>query len=264
MNLESIINDNHSGSTLILKKICSYFSEQTECGWESNVNLLINDILLLRRSFVAFPVVIHFLNATNKFISGHQGYDLKGFVKEYEAIWKDKNSELIKKIIRSHDFRGKTLLFHSNSGMLHQLMAGLAEEANSITIIQTESRPAFEGRIQATLALDFQFKVRLITEAQLFDAVEACDLVVCGADWFSNSFFGNKTGTRVISELCKNLGKSFMVIADARKQLASNEIPPGIFGKKEEIWEHQNELLGIRNNYLEHVPIEKHIRIISG
>jgi translation initiation factor 2B subunit (eIF-2B alpha/beta/delta family) len=113
---------------------------------------------------------------------------------------------------------GSTVLFHSYSGSLIQILRRAAEAHSDLTYLFTESRPYRESRrvVAALDALPVEFVS--YSDAAVAIAAAHADLAIVGADaLFADGSFANKTGTLPLALACRFVGIPLYVVTELSK-----------------------------------------------
>jgi len=264
--LDKIRDDHYSGSAEILQNYIDLLKHQYKKGdlrSSFDKNFILRNLEQLSKNHPTYFLVQHFVNeATTIIRTGRKEWDtnLSNFLKEYELIWKDVNTMIAAQTESSFQLVHKTILLHSNSSALKGLFRLNKPDAAKIRIIQTESRPQFEGRVQAEYLAGLGYNVTLITDASIALYADMIDMVLLGADAIYKEFFVNKTGSHLIALVSEENGVPLYVLADSRKiwnrqdhsrlsQTISEEPKPA-----GEIWHDPPKGINPENYYFETIP----------
>ncbi len=113
---------------------------------------------------------------------------------------------------------GMTLLLHSRSSIISQLLIALASNQLAFDIILTQSLPGGEGTLLAQELEAAGISCRLIHDAQLMLFMTQADLCLSGCDaWLADGYFINKCGTALQALAARQHGVPFWVLADSFK-----------------------------------------------
>ena len=263
-SIEQIKNDNQSGSSEILHQILQvirlYLKDTDEDP--ASVRKVVNEALKeLLASFGTMSVLFHFVNHlflamdhADKHLTLNQY--LLGVIRDYEMAWEDAPQRLAHNAYKTIDFQQKTVLVHSNSSALGHLFSYLKKQQVSVDIIQTESRPAYEGRVLAIQLADLGYQVKLITDANISRYMDQVDMAIVGADSISEDCFINKTGTQLIALACQHFKIPFYVLSDSRKLIPQSVHFPFEEAPKsgKEILEEPHPNIEAENYYFEEIP----------
>ncbi len=264
--LDKIRDDHYSGSAEILEQYIDLLRHQYKKGdLRSSIdkNFILKNLDQLRLNHPTYFLVQHFINEAVQVIrSGKTEWDvnLSNFLKEYELTWKDVNKLIAAQTESCFQLINRTILLHSNSSALKSLFKLHRPDAAKIRIIQTESRPQAEGRVQAKYLADLGYHVTLITDASIALYAHIIDMVLLGADAIYKEFFVNKTGSHLIALVSQEHGVPLYVLADSRKiwnkqdhsklsQTISEDPKPA-----SEIWLDPPEGIDPENYYFEPIP----------
>lgn len=113
---------------------------------------------------------------------------------------------------------GSTVLFHSYSGSLIQILRRAAEVNSDLTYLFTESRPYRESRrvVAALESLPIDFVS--YSDAAVAIAAARADFAIVGADaLFADGSFANKTGTLPLALACRYVGIPLYVVTELSK-----------------------------------------------
>lgn len=278
--LEKIWNDRLSGSGEILKKyidLLKIFADLRENSTASSLKSahtekesMLNLLFQSGEHHKSFLVVRHFLNELIRFFESDPN-DWKGglrnLIVDYENTWNNVNEKIAAAANKVIDLSGKSILLHSNSSAVKSLFAAQKTHALEITVIQTESRPLMEGKIQAESLTGSGYKVRLIADAAIGRYAGTLDMAVIGADGIYNKYFVNKCGSFLIAMMCRDQGIPLYVLADSRKiwplpagtETGSERNGPDFYEEAKpsrELWENPPENVVVENYYFEQIPNE--------
>ncbi|HEY7679853.1 MAG TPA: hypothetical protein VIC04_04985 [Terriglobia bacterium] len=163
--------------------------------------------------------------------------------------------------------RRATVATYSASSTVFAALAEARERGRTFRVLCSEGRPMLEGRAFAVHLTQQGVPVELLTDAGLLAALPRADLVLMGCDAILPQGFVNKTGTRAILCLARELRIPCYVLADSFKFLPPaaarwfeiREEAPG------EVWSiprnprkprKNPQNLSVRNFYFEHVPFD--------
>lgn len=261
--IEEIKSDNQSGSSEILHQTIQAirtFLKDTEEEPEvvkQTVTKVLKDIL---SSFGTMSVLFHFINRVFLAIeypdnSLKLNPHLLKVIRDYETDWQDAHQRVAQFAFKNIDFQQKTVLVHSNSSAISQLFSYLKKLEIPVNIIQTESRPAYEGKVLGIHLADLGYPVKLITDSNISRYMDQVDMAIVGADTISENYFINKTGTQLIALACQHFKIPLYVLADSRKLIpASVPFPFEETPKSErEILEEPHPNIEAENYYFEEI-----------
>ncbi|GAA0693491.1 hypothetical protein GCM10009104_21020 [Marinobacterium maritimum] len=114
---------------------------------------------------------------------------------------------------------GMTLLLHSRSSAISQLLIELAADNIAFDVILTQSLPGREGALLAQELQAAGIPCQRIHDAQLMLFMEQADLCLSGCDaWLSDGYFINKCGTALQALAARQCNIPFWVLADSFKE----------------------------------------------
>jgi translation initiation factor 2B subunit (eIF-2B alpha/beta/delta family) len=118
---------------------------------------------------------------------------------------------------------GSTVLFHSFSGSLIEILGRAAEETPDLTYLFTESRPYRESRRVVAHLRRHPVTFVGYSDASVVIAAERADLAIVGADaLFADGSFANKTGTMPLALACRHVGIPLYVATEVSKLYAGD------------------------------------------
>jgi len=262
-NLTAILDDNQSGSVTILDNVIVLIKKLAD----SDVN---NSDLKSRLSrvkagvlstFPHFKVTDHYLTHLTAMINSGEGdivlsESIKDFNHSYLLEWKDCNERIAINFTSKVELEGKTVLVHSYSSVVVAVFKEYAKDGLNVSVLQTEARPALEGRIQAGRISELGFEVSIIADSALARIIDTVDLVFFGSDGVFSDAFVNKIGTHMICVMSDLNNKPVYLLADSRKIV--DDPAPKIFLEDpkppEMIWDNPSLNVTPVNYYFELVP----------
>ena len=266
-SVDTLLADNTSGSgdlLIFLTASIKSLANRQEAESKLDARKFRGQLVRIKEGKPVFLVLQHFTGALTGFL-GNKSFvkidALKAFVDTYTKEWKDVNERITSNVHQVTSLAGMTILVHSNSSTVCSLLGNIQSTASGIRIIQTESRPVMEGRIQGRRLADLGYQVKVITDASIFMYMQQADLAILGADAVCPEYFINKSGSHSVALACREYGKNCLVICDSRKlwfnqhenavSLAGfNHLSP-----PEELWADPPENITIENYYFERVPV---------
>ena len=145
----------------------------------------------------------------------------------------------------------------SRSSLVVEAMKHLYKQGHLSSVILTESRPMYEGRIAAEELSKEGIPVTLFVDAAINQAVQQSDMVFIGADAVSEKNIVNKIGTRILALCARQLNRPVYVLCSRNKFL-----PEKINMAQEEehafsqVWKKKPKDVSIWNKYFEKVPLD--------
>lgn len=241
---ENIIQNKTSGSTELLLKLHTHIKK------EKRIFQLFPELVTeLQEKFKSFRNIQKYFEELKYVLKGKNNID--DFLKKYDEILLD----IYDKIFLNCQ---PTLIKHtkfitiSNSKTIFEILKRLKEQKPKLSVIVTESRPKFEGRIMAKKLINENINVELITEAMISEFVKKSDAALIGADEIlKNGNVVNKVGSSLLAIICKHYKVPFFVLADKNKISNKNTFDKKIM-PAEEIWRQQSQIK-ITNFYFEEI-----------
>lgn len=113
---------------------------------------------------------------------------------------------------------GSTVLFHSYSGSLIQILQRAGETKTDLTYLFTESRPYRESRRVVVALQELPVTFVSYSDASVAIAAARADFAIVGADaLFADGSFANKTGTLPLALACQYTGIPLYVVSELSK-----------------------------------------------
>jgi hypothetical protein len=206
----SIIKDQSHGSSRLHDDIIDAFLffkySETEMNWA------LAGLLKIDNSFILPHYLLKNLQNVNRVV------DLREFLIGYQKKWSSFPDLLFSRWVELQDLSNKTILTHSHSGVVIDLLVK-ARENSSFTVIQTESLPGGEGEMAAKELTKNNIDTRLIKDTAIQNELKNIDLVLLGMDQFNEEYFVNKIGSEKLVTICKQLDIPVFVPMDPRKRV---------------------------------------------
>ena len=265
-NIDDLLADNHSGSGKLLESLVGAIGElvsgqEEECSVDAG--LLREQLSGIIREKPHFLVLHHFINELLRVTGRERSLpcsQVRAFIDRYRKRWGKAEALIASYLEQAVSLNGKTVLLHSNSKTVCSMFGGQGLTGSGIRIIQTESRPVNEGRLQAEYLAKLGFEVTLVTDASVTRSARKADFALLGADAVYPGTFINKSGSYSIALACREFGKDCLVVCDSRKlwlNQAGGSTFDASFGEPappEEVWQGAPDNLEIENHYFEQIP----------
>lgn len=206
--LIGLANNRVLGSTAILRDSYDAVLEALDSG--ADLEEIALHVANLLHSHPTMAVLINFF---------HKFFNALENDKEVRMLWKEldretqENAKLASSLIPS---KGKVVLYSHSLSLLKALEEG---EKRNITVILSESRPYYEGRIMAEKLVDMGYKVEFTYDAFLPVMVEKSEIVLIGSDAITSHGVINRAGSFSLALAAKQFKKPFFVIGHTSKVL---------------------------------------------
>lgn len=267
-DLKKFESDNSSGSAELLEnyiELLLYWLEKGELQSPKDKSFLMDQVKRLQDTHRSLFVLLHFTFRVIQLLNKSQtdwAPVLKDFLNEYREKWTGVNIRLAMQASTALDLKQKLILCHSQSSAVREIFEAYQGTRKKVKIIQTESRPILEGRIQAANLFKMGYDVKLVSDAGYARHLDRINLILLGADAVFRDYFINKSGSYNICLAGKNAGIPVYILADSRKfwfslppelrEIQYNEIKkPG-----EEIWKDPLPGIDVENYYFEKIPVD--------
>ncbi len=153
---------------------------------------------------------------------------------------------------------GMLVFTHCHSSTVTRMIAKAKADGKEFSVICTETRPAFQGRITAREMVELGIQTMFIVDSAARSYMGDVDLVVVGADAItSEGNVVNKIGTSSIAVLANEARKPFYVVSELLK--FDPETLNGTYERIEqrnpnEVWNEAPEKLSVRNPAFDVTP----------
>jgi ribose 1,5-bisphosphate isomerase len=153
---------------------------------------------------------------------------------------------------------GMLIFTHCHSSTVTRILAKAKADGKEFSVICTETRPAFQGRITARELVELGIQTMFIVDSAARSYMGDVDIVFVGADAItSEGNVVNKIGTSSIAVLANEARKPFYVVSELLKFDA--ETLHGAYEKIEqrnpaEVWKEAPEKLSVRNPAFDVTP----------
>ena len=153
---------------------------------------------------------------------------------------------------------GMLIFTHCHSSTVTRMIAKAKADGKEFSVICTETRPAFQGRITAREMVELGVQTMFIVDSAVRSYMGDVDLVVVGADAItSEGNVVNKIGTSSIAVLANEARKPFYVVSELLKF-----DPETVYGAYEqieqrnpaEVWNEAPQQLSVRNPAFDVTP----------
>ena len=232
--INQIVSDRTHGSSSLLKKIISVFLSTKlspdELYWSYNQ---------LNNIDSSMVVIHHFL----KELKPAMGHDFREQVRQYQGKWENVNIDIARNLQDHLADKKLTVLTHSHSGVIIDVLMNLVSNGYLIDVIQTASEPGSEGHVQAKAIKQLGIDVRIIKDESLSSSVEQVNCCFLGVDHYDHKSFVNKIGSKVIVDTAAQFNKPVFVLGDSRKLVDSTNTGT--------------------TRLFEIVPLKSHVRLIN-
>ena len=267
-DLKKFESDNSTGSAELLEgyiELLLYWLEKGELQTPKDKSFLMDQIKRLQDRHKSLFVLQHFSYRVIQLLNS-SGEDwnhmVVDFLNEYRDKWTGVNIRLAMQAGSAIDLKQKLILCHSQSSAVREIFEAYQGNRKKVKIIQTESRPILEGRIQAVNLHKLGYEVKLVSDTGYARHLDRINMILLGADAIFRDYFVNKSGSYNICMAGKNAGIPVYILADSRKfwfslppehqEMQYNESKkPG-----EEIWKDPHPGIDIENFYFEKIPVD--------
>lgn len=265
-DLRKFEENNYSGSAELLEQyieLILYWLEKEDLKTSRDRSFLIDHVRKLQEVHNNLFVLVHFCNQVIRVLNEVKedwSPRVLEFLREYKIIWSNVSSKMAKLALSVIDMNQKTILIHSQSSAIKELFFQYSGNRKKVRIVQTESRPVLEGRMQASLISKMGYEVKLVPDHGFARHLDKINMIILGADSVYRDYFVNKSGSYNICLAGKNAGIPIYILVDSRKfwpNLPDSRQETEYAEKQkpgEEIWEDPPDGVTVENYYFEKIP----------
>ncbi len=219
--IQRILEDRETGSVGLLNRLIPALEEHLKSPGMDEESFL-EMVKELRGELGHFAVIENFLVALKDQVGDQEPIQgrVQSFLNTYRTHWDDSTANIAENMLGCCDPKGRIILTHSHSETVIGLFKNMHERGIPFRVLQTVSSPGEEGRIAQERMHKIGISVDLIVDAMIDDVLEEVDIVICGCDALLETEFLNKTGTRYILEVAKQLKIPAILIAESRKKIS--------------------------------------------
>ncbi len=186
------------------------FIESINAPDYGDIESLMSDLANLRTDMVGFSNCVRLINTESIDSLSNSVSQLLEYL--------DQAPEKIGENAVKSIFKPVTIITNSRSSIVERVILYLHDSNKLKQVIQTESRPAYEGRKNAERLVDGGVNVTVIPDAAMGYWINYADTVIVGADAVAvdGSFLG-KIGCYPLALLARHTGISYYVAAERLK-----------------------------------------------
>ncbi len=207
--IAEITNDRSSGSSKLLEDIMQELLTAKFTPDEFRQALQ-----KLKETDPAMRIVHHFLEGLTA-----SGDDWRAFTRAYWNTYAHRPAIIAGQLAGLLAAPKATLLTHSHSQTVIGVLRILHRKGSCPAVVQTESTPGGEGRLQAAALAEAGLAVSLVADKQVATVIPEVDAVVLGVDQYDLAGFVNKVGSRSLVALAATSKVPVYLLADQRKQV---------------------------------------------
>ncbi len=157
-----------------------------------------------------------------------------------------------------------TVLTHSYSGTVREVLLAAKRGRKLKRVICTESRPVCEGVELARLLGEAHIPVTLVVDAASFLYLPHVDLVLVGADTVTTQGVVNKIGTALLALGARHVGVPCYTVCGSEKLLpASVPAPPQPQRNPAEVLAHPPPSVTVENFYFDETPLKLFTAVVT-
>jgi translation initiation factor 2B subunit (eIF-2B alpha/beta/delta family) len=255
--LNKILNNKTLGSSELTHLLNKYF-----LSIRSNTPEIIKSIQFADSKLAHYQGVKSYLNELNDCLKKKDETMLTNFLKRYSNTEEEKVEIIFKRICPVLS-KMRSIITLSRSGTLLGILKLWHQKNKNLKVVVCESRPMYEGRLEAMDLIKAGIKVELITDVMMGTYVPNVDTAIIGADVvLNNKNVVNKVGSRALALFCQESKKPFYVVTTRSKFSNRNSFKPKKENSKE-VWNKHSKNLKVSNFYFEEVEKKLITKIFS-
>ncbi len=208
-----VVSDRTHGASELLKSALQAFLkfiESIDTVEYDNIDSLMKELANLRTDMAGFSNCVRLINA--------ESIDsLTSSVTQLLAYLEQAPAKIAANAVKSIS-KPVSIMTNSRSSIVERILLHLHEAAKLSHVIQMESRPAYEGRINAERLVERDVQVTVIPDAAMGYWIHHADMIIVGADAVAidGSFLG-KVGCYPLASLARYTDIAYYVAADRLK-----------------------------------------------
>lgn len=204
-----IVKDSKHGSSELLNLFYELVAKHADVATEDLEQALDQ----LKNVNSAMHIVHHFVKSLNQY----DNPELLSAIHRYRQQWEYVTQEIAGHLLEHYDFKDSTILTHSRSGTIQEVMRWMGPPLH---IIQTKSIPGEEGSLQAEDLTNWGFDVQLINDEEVKELIDQVDYCFIGCDQYDDDCMVNKVGSSEMIALANQENVPVFILTDSRKKVA--------------------------------------------
>ena len=171
----------------------------------------------------------------------------------------DNAQEFINHYVKKLISDSQIIFTHCHSNTLANALIEAHKNGKKFSIINTETRPLYQGHITSKQLSKAGIKVTTSIDSAMLDEIKKSNLIMLGADAVTKKGVLNKIGSGLIAKLSSDYKKPLYIVTDSWK-FSLKKIP---IEKRpiSEVWKHSPKKVFIENKAFELIP-KKYISFI--
>ncbi len=129
----------------------------------------------------------------------------------------DNTQEFINYYVQKLIPTNSVIFTHCHSNTLAKALISAHKSGRKFSIINTETRPLYQGHITAKQLSKVGIKVSMIVDSAMSEGVKNANIVLLGADAITKKGVLNKIGSASISRIAKDYKKPLYIVTDSWK-----------------------------------------------
>ena len=181
----------------------------------------------------------------------------------YESVLNhfDNAQEFINHYVQKLVSQNKIIFTHCHSNTLAQALISAHKSGIKFSVINTETRPLYQGHITAKQLSRAGINVTMSIDSAILEDIKKSDIIFLGADAITRKGVLNKIGSATISRISKDYKKPLYIVTDSWK-FSQHKIQIEKRSVKE-IWSRAPKNVKIENFSFELIPPKQITGIVS-
>ncbi|NGX43265.1 MAG: Methylthioribose-1-phosphate isomerase [Chlamydiae bacterium] len=266
--IEEIEKDRKSGASTLTDKALECFAVFAEQSSDKTLQTLQDQLLLICNELIhSQPDMAPMFTVTQRVLScvenlKNQNPSPEKIRKTIKELIHTIRTELVQakekiaaiglSLIKNSD----TILTHSYSSSVKEMLISVHKMGTTFQVIATESRPGFEGRKLAQDLGREGIHTTLIVDSAACKLLQNASMVILGADRVTEKFFVNKIGSYSLALCTHHASKDVYVVCDTTKFVPTSfsTVESKLY-PDEEVLEEELPNVTVENPYFEEVPL---------
>ncbi len=277
-DLESILNDNRSGSLTITKKSFDLFRQIVEEARKNSDDLeaVYKDVQNASKTLVKRqPNMVmlrktgsNFLNYFKRILKSDKERDeiLETIAQKVDQL-EEEVDQNINKIAHTGSriiANGNKIMTLSNSTIVKSIFDTANAQKRRFEVFNLKSHPPDEGITMSEYLLKQKIKVTLLADAEMGIFMPDMNLVLLGAERLFENGFVSKSGALPLCLTAKHFNiPVYLAVETTKILLESERAVKQIAYPGKEIYQKKNKKLTVENIYFEKVPLNLIHKVIS-
>jgi ribose 1,5-bisphosphate isomerase len=173
----------------------------------------------------------------------------------------DNAQEFINHYVQKSLSNNSVVFTHCHSNTLAQALVSAHKNHKRFSVINTETRPLYQGHLTSKQLSKAGIKVSLSVDSAILEDIKKSDLIMIGADAVTKKGVINKIGSGLIAKIALDLKKPLYIVTDSwkfsSKKINIEKRPSN------EVWANSPKRIKVENLAFELIPKNHITAVIS-